>query len=79
MWRKEQDADLKEFACERSKTIPLESVVEQISCRDHNDMTREYNPLRKADDAVEIDTTGLTVDQVAEEVLKIVYEKTGEK
>ena len=41
-------------------------------------MTREYNPLRKADDAVEIDTTGLTVDEVADKVLEVVKEKTGE-
>lgn len=69
---------LKEFV-EKGKTDTLENVVEQIKQRDHNDMTREYNPLRKADDAVEIDTTGMTVEQVAAEVLKIVYEKTGEK
>ena len=69
---------LKDFV-EKGKTDTLENVVEQIKQRDHNDMTREYNPLRKADDALEIDTTGMTIDQVTSEVLKIVYEKTGEK
>lgn len=69
---------LKEFI-EKGKTDTLENVVEQIKLRDHNDMTREYNPLRKADDAVEIDTTGMTIEQVVSEVLKIVYEKIGEK
>ena len=69
---------LKEFV-EKGKTDTFENVVEQIKQRDHNDMTREYKPLRKADDAVEIDTTGMKVEQVAAEVLKIVYEKTGEK
>ncbi len=69
---------LKEFM-EKGKADTLENVVEQIKQRDHNDMNREYNPLRKADDAIEIDTTGMTIDEVADEVLKIVYEKTGEK
>ena len=68
---------LKEFEL-AGKSCSLEEVIEQIKVRDHNDMTREYNPLRKADDAVEIDTTGLTVDEVADKVLEVVKEKTGE-
>ncbi len=69
---------LKDFEAQ-GKTDTLEAVIEQIRQRDRNDMTREYNPLRKADDAVEIDTTGMTIEEVADAVLKIVYEKTGEK
>lgn len=68
---------LKDFEAQ-GKTGDLAEVAEQIRQRDHNDMTREYNPLRKADDAVEIDTTGMTIEQVAETVLKTVHEKTGE-
>lgn len=49
-----------------------EEVLEDIIQRDHNDMTRELNPLRKADDAIEIDSTGMNVEQVVEEVLKVV-------
>ena len=80
------NADVEERARRRRKDFlakgvdePLESVVEQIRRRDHNDMTREYNPLRKADDAVEIDTTGLNVEQVTEAIMKIVNENTGKK
>lgn len=69
---------LKDFIAQ-GRTDTLEEVIEQIKIRDHNDMTRDYNPLRKAEGAVEIDTTGMTVDEAAEAVLKIVYEKTGEK
>ena len=50
----------------------FEEVLQDIRDRDHNDMTRELNPLRKAEDAIEPDTTGLNIDQVVEEVLKIV-------
>lgn len=69
---------LKEFKL-AGKSDTLDEVIEQIRQRDHNDMTREYNPLRKAEGAVEIDTTGLTADEASEKILKIVREKTGEK
>ena len=49
-----------------------EAVLEDIRQRDHNDMTRELNPLRKADDAIELDTTGLDINQVVQRVLEIV-------
>ena len=35
-------------------------------------MTREVSPLSKADDAVEIDTTHLSIDQVVDRVLELV-------
>lgn len=69
---------LKDFAA-LGKTDTLEEVIEQIKIRDHNDMTREYNPLKKADDAIEIDTTGMTIDEVVKNVLDIVKVKTGER
>lgn len=57
---------------EKGESQSFESVLEDIRQRDHNDMTRELNPLRKADDAIELDTTSLTLDQVVEEVLRII-------
>lgn len=56
----------------KGETQSFEEVLQDIRDRDHNDMTRELNPLRKAEDAVELDTTGLNIDQVVEAVLKIV-------
>ena len=56
----------------KGETQTFEEVLQDIRDRDHNDMTRELNPLRKAEDAIELDTTGLNIDQVVEEVLKIV-------
>ncbi|MEA4973301.1 Cytidylate kinase [bioreactor metagenome] len=69
---------LKDFAAQ-GKTDTLEEVIEQIKIRDNNDMTREYNPLKKAEDAIEIDTTGMTIDEVVNGVLDIVETKTGER
>lgn len=69
---------LKDFAAQ-GKTDTLEEVMEQIKVRDRNDMSREYNPLKKAEDAIEIDTTGMTIDEVVNGVLDIVETKTGER
>ena len=55
---------------EKGETITFEEVLHDIEQRDHNDMTRKLNPLRKADDALELDTTGMNIDQVTEAVLK---------
>lgn len=42
-----------------------EEVLEQIRQRDYNDMHRSVTPLRKAEDAVEIDSTAMSIDEVA--------------
>jgi cytidylate kinase len=55
---------------EKGEQITFEEVLEDIKQRDHNDMTRTLNPLRKAEDAKEIDTTGLNIDEVIEKVLE---------
>jgi cytidylate kinase len=53
----------------------LASVAAEIAARDHMDMTRPVAPLRPADDAVQIDTTGLTEDQVVDAVLAHVQKR----
>jgi len=55
---------------EKGEDISFEEVLNDIKKRDHNDMTRALNPLRKADDAIEIDTTGLNIDEVIQRVLE---------
>jgi len=52
------------------ENITFEEVLSDIKQRDHNDTTRALNPLRKADDAKEIDTTGLNIDEVIQKVLE---------
>lgn len=49
----------------------LDEVMNQIIFRDKNDMTREHNPLKKAHDAIEVDTTNMDIDQVVNEIIKI--------
>ncbi len=63
--------------CEKGEKTTYEEVLEDINKRDHQDTTRAVTPLRKADDATEIDTTKLTIEQVTniviEEVQKYGY------
>ena len=55
---------------EKGEEITFEEVLRDIQARDHNDMTRALNPLKKADDALEVDSTGMNIDQVTEAILK---------
>jgi cytidylate kinase len=53
----------------------LASVVSEITERDRIDSTREIAPLRPADDARQIDTTGMTIEEVVGEILNMVKDK----
>lgn len=44
--------------------VKYENILEDIKQRDYLDMNRELNPLKKADDAIEVDTTGLDINGV---------------
>lgn len=49
---------------DKGQSVALEEIIEDIKKRDHIDSTREVAPLVKADDAIEVDTTSMTIDQV---------------
>ncbi len=51
------------------------TVLKDIKQRDYNDSHREVAPLKKADDAVELDTTTMTIPEVVEAVISLVKEK----
>ncbi len=55
---------------EKGQDIEFLTVRSQIAERDYNDSHREINPLMKAPDAVEIDTTDMTVKQVVNTILE---------
>ena len=52
----------------RGLSTPYETVVEELEVRDHNDTTRKVSPLKPADDAVIIDTDGLSLEQVVDRI-----------
>ena len=53
----------------------FEIVLEELIIRDHKDSTRDHSPLKKADDALEIDTTHLTINEVVDKIVNTVNKK----
>lgn len=60
----------------QGKPADLETIREEIAQRDYQDMHRENSPLCRADDAVNVDTTGLDIPAVTEKLLALIAEKT---
>lgn len=56
------------------ESVSEEEVLKKICERDNRDMTRSDGPLRKAEDAYEIDTTHITIDEQVESIYDIVQE-----
>lgn len=56
----------------------FEAVLANIKERDMIDSTRKESPLKKAEDAVEIDTSFMTIEEVTNEISRLVKEKVGE-
>lgn len=58
------------------KGTPVEfnELLKEIKLRDHNDSTRAIAPLKKADDAVLVDSSDMTIDEVCETLEKLVRE-----
>ena len=50
--------------------LKLNNIIEEIKQRDHEDRNREISPLVKADDALEVDTTRLSIEDVTNHVFK---------
>ena len=58
--------------------ISFEDVLKNIVERDRIDSTRVESPLKKAEDAIEIDTTGNTIEEVKEKILQEIEEYRNE-
>lgn len=56
---------------EKGQMVELDKVMQNIQKRDHLDTTREESPLVKADDAHELDTTHMTLEEQIEEVIRL--------
>ncbi len=62
---------------EKGQEVTLENVKKELIERDYRDSHRENSPLRKADDAIEVDTSNLNEEEVVEKIYKIFTEKVG--
>ncbi|GFZ26978.1 cytidylate kinase [Lactobacillus corticis] len=59
--------DLQQQGIKSDKTV--DEIEADIAARDYKDSHREISPLKKAEDAVEIDTTNMSIDEVVETIL----------
>ena len=55
---------------ELNQDVTLKDIEKDLRNRDNIDSTREFAPLKKADDAIYIDTTNMAIEEVVETVLK---------
>lgn len=62
---------------EETETMTLEEAIADVLKRDLYDSQREHSPLKKAGDAVEIDTSDLTVVQIVEKILDLAERRKG--
>ena len=63
---------------ERGLTADLETDQKDIEQRDYQDMNRDISPLKQAEDAIVLDTSAMTLQEVVDAVLKLVEEKIKE-
>lgn len=59
----------------RGERVDLAAVAADIQDRDRRDSTRTDSPLRKAGDAIEVDTTDLTIEEQVERVLELAIDR----
>ena len=57
---------------EKGENVEIEEIYENILKRDKIDSTRKESPLKKAKDAVEVDTTSKSIEEVKNEILRMV-------
>lgn len=57
---------------ERGLDADLETIKKEIEERDYQDTHREISPLKKAENAIELDTSSLTLEEVVEQVLTLI-------
>lgn len=57
------------------RPISIEQIEKDIQARDEYDRNRKYAPLKKAEDAIEIDTSNMTIDEVVEKMLTFISRK----
>ena len=63
---------------QRGLEADLDTIQKEIEQRDYQDMHRKISPLKKADDAIEIDTSDLSLEEVVDKVMELVIQKQKE-
>jgi pantoate ligase/cytidylate kinase len=66
-----------DLAIQQQPAVPLQELERAIDDRDRKDSSRRVAPLCKADDAIELNTDGLTIEDVVEKIVALFQEKVG--
>ncbi|MGN0774209.1 MAG: (d)CMP kinase [Candidatus Ventricola sp.] len=64
---------------EKGDSTPYEQVLRELNARDEQDMNRKTDPLRRAEDAVLVDSTGMTQEETVDAIVKIVEDVYGKQ
>ena len=64
---------------EKGDMTPYEQVLAELNARDAQDMNRETDPLRQAEDAVLVDSTSMTPEQVVDAIIAVVEDVYGKR
>lgn len=62
---------------EKGINISYKEILENVKYRDYTDSHRELSPLKQAEDAIYIDSTNMTIEEVTEEIIKIIENNKG--
>ncbi len=60
---------------EKGDSTPFEEILQEVKARDEQDEHRAVDPLKKADDAVVVDSSDLNFEETVQAILRIVEEK----
>lgn len=64
---------------EKGDKTPYEQVLRELNARDEQDMNRKTDPLRRAEDAVLVDSTNMTQEETVEAIVRIVEDVYGKQ
>lgn len=62
---------------DKGLNVEYDNILKDIIERDYIDSNRKVNPLTKAEDAIEIDTTGITINEVVDKMSQYIYDAVG--
>ena len=60
---------------EKGDNTPFETILEEVRARDYQDMNRAVTPLRKADDAILVDSSDFTFEETVQHIIDLVEER----
>ena len=67
--------DFEKPLCAKGETCDIHEIEKDIIARDEQDMNREVSPLRQAEDAVLVDASDMTIEEVVAELIRLYKEK----